>query len=412
MSGLAGLRGTGDWGTDERPTDFRESILFYNPNGTAPIFALTGKAGKKTVTDPKFSWWSEPNTLVRLLTTGQLASTDTTMTVVVSDPSVTNPANVWTAATHLKPGDVLYVEPAADSATFAGELVAVDSVLSDTQLTIVRGQGGTTAATIPTGSNLTLMSSAYAEGTGAPIAVSRNPIEYTNYTQIFKDTYELTGTTTETFARTGDAWSNDKKRKMWDHARAIELAILWGRPAQTTGGNGKPLRYMGGLRYGIPSTNTTVFPNPVTVSSLLTAFNPVFDFDTEGGDTRICFAGNTAILELNKVIQNSTNLRINFDKQINIYGLDFKELIMPRGRLLLRSHPLMSRHGLLKSSMFVLDFASVKYVALKGRDTKTKDDVQLKDEDVRRGFIQTECSLMVDRGGLTCAYLGNISSGL
>lgn len=410
MSGLAGLRGTGDWGTDERPTDFRESILFYNPNGTAPIFALTGKAGKKTVTDPKFSWWSEPNTIVRLLVNGQLAAGDTTLTVTASDPTSTTASAVWSAATHLKPGDVLYVEPAADTGTFAGELIAVDQVLSDTQLIIARGVGGTSAATIPTASNLTLMSSAYAEGTGAPPAVSRNPIEYTNYTQIFKDTYELTGTTTETFARTGDAWSNDKKRKMWDHARAIEFAILWGRTAQTTGANGKPLRYMGGLRSFIPSTNTTVFGSAVTVSSFLDSLNPLFDFDTEGGDTRIAFMGNTAILELNKVIQASTNLRINFDKQINIYGLDFKEFILPRGRLLLRSHPLMSRHGLLKKSAFIIDFASVKYVALKGRDTKTKDDVQLKDEDVRRGFIQTECSLMVDRGGLTCGYLGNISS--
>lgn len=410
MSGLAGLRGTGDWGTDERPTDFRESILFYNPNGTAPIFALTGKAGKKTVTDPKFSWWSEPNTIVRLLTSGQLAASDTTLTVTAADPTSTTAGAVWSAATHLKPGDVLYVEPAADTGTFAGELIAVDTVLSDTQLIIIRGVGGTSAATIPTLSNLTLMSSAYAEGTGAPPAVSRNPIEYTNYTQIFKDTYELTGTTTETFARTGDAWSNDKKRKMWDHARAIEFAILWGRTAQTTGSNGKPLRYMGGLRSFIPTTNTTVFGSAVTVSSFLDSLNPLFDFDTEGGDTRIAFMGNTAILELNKVIQASTNLRINFDKQINIYGLDFKEFILPRGRLLLRSHPLMSRHGLLKKSAFIIDFASVKYVALKGRDTKTKDDVQLKDEDVRRGFIQTECSLMVDRGGLTCGYLGNISA--
>lgn len=410
MAGLAGLRGTGDWGTDERPTDFRESILFYNPNGTAPIFALTGKAGKKTVTDPKFSWWSEPNTLVRLLTSGQLAAGDTTLTVTASDPTSTTPGVVWSAATHLKPGDILYVEPSADNATFAGELIEVDTVLSDTQLTIRRGAGGTTPATIPTASNLSLISSAYAEGTGAPRAVSRNPIEYFNYTQIFKDTYELTGTTTETFARTGDAWSNDKKRKMWDHARAIEFSILWGRAAQTTGDNGKPKRFMGGLRSFIPSTNTTVFGGAVTVSSFLDALNPLFDFDTEGGDTRIAFAGNTAIIELNKVIQASTNLRINFDKQINIYGLDFKEFLLPRGRLLLRSHPLMSRHGLLKKSAFILDFASVKYVALKGRDTKTKDDVQLKDEDVRRGFIQTECSLMVDRGGLTCGYLGNISA--
>jgi len=410
MSGLAGLRGTGDWGTSERPQDFRESILFYNPNGTAPIFALTGKAGKKTVSDPTFSWWSEPNTLVRLTTSLAMAAGDTTCTVTNADPTSTTPGVVWSAATHLKPGDILYVEPSADAATFSGELIMVGTVLSDTQFTVVRAQGGTSAASIAQGSNLTLLGSAFAEGTGAPPAVSRNPIIYSNNTQIFKDTYELTGTATETFARTGDAWSNDKKRKMFDHARAIEMAILWGRAAVTTGTNGKPLRFMGGLRSFIPSTNVTVFGSAVTVSSLLDALNPVFDFDTEGGDTRIVFMGNKGLLELNKVIQASTNLRINFSQEVKIYGLDFKELIMPRGRLLLRSHPLMSRHGLLQKGAFVLDFASVKYVAMKGRDTRTRDDVQLKDEDVRRGFIQTECSLMVDRGGLTCAYLGNISS--
>jgi hypothetical protein len=48
---------------------------------------------------------------------------------------------------------------------------------------------------------------------------------------------------------------------------------------------------------------------------------------------------------------------------------------------------------------------------MKGRpDGKPKDDVQAKDEDVRRGYIQSDASLMVDYGGLTCAYLGNISS--
>jgi hypothetical protein len=52
MSGIAGLRGTGDWGTDERPKSFREGILRFNPNGTAPIFALSSKAKKRTVTDP------------------------------------------------------------------------------------------------------------------------------------------------------------------------------------------------------------------------------------------------------------------------------------------------------------------------------------------------------------------------
>jgi len=384
MSGVAGLRGTGDWGTDERPKDFRESILFYNPNGTAPIFALTGKAGKKTVTDPQFFWWSEPNTLWRGVTAlggGTLAPTDTTFTIASADPTTSTPSALWSTATHLKQGDVLLVEGAADAVTFTNEAVQVQTVLSDTQFTVTRGIGGTTPGTIADVTGLLLIGSAFPEGTGAPPAVARNPIKYTNYTQIFKDTYELTGTVTETFARTGNAWSNDKKRKMFDHARAVEMSILFGRPSETVGQNGKPLRTMGGIRNFLPATNISVpAPGPWTVEQFLDAIEPVFNFDTEGGDTRIGFFGNKAIVELNKILKNSTNIRVTWEHQIKIFGMDFVEMIMPRGRILLRSHPLFSLEPIYQKSGVVIDFASFKYVAMKGRDTLVKDDVQLKED--------------------------------
>lgn len=409
MSGIAGLRGTGNWSTDERPKDFRESILFFNPNGTAAIFGLTAKAGKKTVKDPEFAWWNETQNLVRLTVNGALSASDLTVTVSSLDPTATTLAAAYGTATNLKPGDVLLVEPAIDSAAYTQELIIVESVLSDTQFTVSRGTSGTTAAGILNGGSLLLLGSAFAEGTSAPRAVSRNPVKFFNYTQIFKDTYELSGTADQTMARTGDAWSNDKKRKMFDQARAIEMSILFGRKFEGVGTNGKPRRFMGGLREFIPASRTTVFAPPVTVTSFLDAVSPVFDFDTDAGDTRIAMCGNQAIVELNKMFQTATNAKMELGSVVKVYGLDMREFILPRGRLLLYSHPLLSQHTLYKKSMYVLDFSSIKYVALQGRDTKTYDDVQTKDEDVRRGYIQTECSLMVDRGALTCAYLGNVS---
>lgn len=410
MSGIAGLRGTGNWGTDERPKNFRESILFFNPNGTAPIFGLTSKAGKKTVNDPEFAWWNETLNLVRLQVNGALGSSDTVVSVDSPDPTASTLSASYGNATHLKPGDLLLVEPSADNATFNHELVVVESVLSDTQFTVSRGAGGTSAAAIADNAWLLLIGSAYAEGTSAPRATTRNPVKFLNYTQIFKDAYELTGTADATEARTGDPWSNDKKRKMFDHARAIELSILFGRKSETTGPNGKPRRTMGGLREFIPASRTTVFGAATTTSSFLDALAPVFDFDTDGGDTRIAMAGNTAIMELNKIFSGATNAKMELGSTVKVYGLDLREIILPRGRLLMYSHPLMSQHAIYKSSMFVLDFSSIKYVALKGRDTKSYDDVQSKDEDVRRGYVMTECSLSVDRGGLTCAYIGKISA--
>src|SRR5262245_6425567 len=397
MSGIAGLRGTGDWGTDERPKDFRESILFFSPNGDAPIFGLTSKAGKRSVSDPEYAWWAESNNLVRLTIsqTGGFTSTDQTLIVGGVDPTSSTMGALYGAATHLKGGDLLLVEK-ADQATFDNEIVMVDTVLSDTQFTVTRGAAGTTAAAIADASNLSLIGSSYAEGTSAPRATSKNPIKFLNYIQIFKDSYEITGTADNTTARTGSAWSNDKKRKMFKHSADIEWAIMFGRRNEAIGDNGKPIRFFGGLREQIPATNTTVFSSAVTAATFLNALQPAFDFDLGGGDTRLGFAGNLARVEMGKVIQGTTGIRMELGTVIKIYGQAFQEFVTPLGRLMLKSHPLLSRHPRYNKSMFVLDFSSVKYVTMKGRpDGKVTDDVQAKDEDVRRGFIQSDCSLMV-----------------
>lgn len=411
MSGVAGLRGTGNWGTDERPKSFRENILFYSPNGNSPIFGLTSKAGKKTVSDPEFAWWAESQTLTRLIVSGALGTTDTICTVSSADPTATTMAALYGTATNLKPGDILLVEPSSDNATYNQEFVEVDTVISDTQFTMKRGAGGSTAASISNGGALTLIGSAYAEGSAAPRAVSRNPVKFLNYIQIFKDSYELTGTAAETVVRTGNPWSNDKKRKMFDHAKAIELAFMFGRKAEVTGSNGKPQRFMSGFRDFIPSANTTVFSSATTAASFSDAVAPAFAFDMGGGDTRIGFCGNTARTELGKVIQGATGIKIELGNIVKVFGIDFQEFVLPMGRVLLKTHPLLSQHPLYKKSMFLLDFSAIKYVTMKGRpDAKVKDDVQLPDEDVRRGFIQSDCSLLVDGGGLSQAYVGNISA--
>lgn len=409
MSGIAGLRGTGDWGADERPKNFREGILRFNPNGTAPIFALSSKAGKRSVDDPEFAWWSEGNAIIRLQVNGALAAGDTNIVVDSVDPtSTTLGANLGTA-THLKNGDILLVEPLADVAAFTQELVRVTEVQSDTNFTVQRGVGGTTPGAIADNTFLTVISSAYAEGTGVPPAVSRNPIKYSNFIQIFKDTYELTGTADKTKTRTNNNYSEDKKRKMFKHSSDIEWSMLFGRPAETTGENGKPLRYMGGLRNFIPTTNVKIFAAAVTPSDFLDAIAPVFDFDTGAGDSRMVFAGNQALIELSKIFANEVVFNVN--NVVKQYGMDFQEFVLPNGRVLLRSHPLLSRHGLYKKSAFVLDFDAIKYVTQSGRpDGRAKDDVQNDDEDVRRGFWQTDCSMEVAYGGLTMAYLGNISA--
>ena len=408
MTAVAGLRGTGDWGTDERPKNFREMILFRNPNGTAPIFALSARVQKESVDDPEFSWWDEPNNLIRLQVNGALGSGDTTVVVDSVDPSAANPDLVWGVASHLKPGDLLLVEPATDVATFVNEVLEVVTVLSDTSFTVRRGASGSSAASIANDLFLLLIGSAFEEGTPSPKAVSRNPIKYSQFCQIWKDTYEVTGTARATRARTGDVIRNDKKRKAFDHSRSIELAILFGQKSETTGPDGKPIRTMDGLRKFMPSKTQNILAS-TTITNFLNATFEVFDYDTPAGDERICFLGNAALNALNLMIQTDSNTQIQFGGVITQFGMNFREFILPQGRLFLRTHPLLNRHGLYKNSMFIIDFSALRWRPLRGRDTTFKDNIQLPDEDTQKGQWMTEAGLEVRYGGLTCGYVGNIA---
>ena len=413
MAAVAGLRGTGDWGTDERPKNFRELILYRNPNGSAPIFALTARVQKESVDDPEFSWWDEPNDLLRLEVDGPLVAGDTTIIVDSSDPSASAPGNVWGVATHLVPGDLLLVEPTVDNVIYDHEIIEVDTVISETNFTAKRGAAGTTAAAIGNNAFLLKIGSAFAEGSSEAKSVSRNPIKYKNYTQIFKNVYEITGTAAKTRMRTGDPIANDKKRKMFDHARDIEHSILWGQAAEVTGSNGKPLRTMDGIRKFISGSTTTMLTNGWTMETFLDAVTPVFDFDTPAGDTRIAFCGNSALNFLNKEILSAgghTAIQYNVKALDKVFGMNFIEYVLPQGRLLLKTHPLMNRHSLYKNSMFIIDFSAIRYRPMRGRDTKFVDNIQAKGEDLVRGQWTTECGIEVLYGGLTCGYIGGFGT--
>jgi hypothetical protein len=404
MTAVAGLRGSGDFATDERPKDFREMILWRNPNGTAPIFALSSKGPKDKPADPEFNWWDEPNQSIRLQVNGVMNTTTTTTFVVDSaDPSTSAPGNLYGHADHLVAGDILMVEK-TETSTFDNEIIIVSSVTDSTTFVAKRGQCGTSAAAIPDDSFITKIGNAFAEGTGSADSATRNPMKYTNYCQIFKTTYEVTETAAGiTNLRTGNALKNEKMRKAFDHSRDIEWSYIFGVKHEGTGANGKPIRFMGGLRSFIAAANQTVFTTSPTVNTFLDAVYPVFDYDTPAGDERILMCGNGFLNELNKLAAAAGT--INYSEVVKMYGMNLRRYVLPQGTLYVKTHPLMNKHGRWSHSALVLDMSAIRHRPY--RDTKSKDNIQANDEDTKKGQWLSEIGLEVRYGGLTCAYIGN-----
>lgn len=412
MTAVAGLRGTGDWATDERPKNFREMILFRNPNGTAPLFALMAKMAEESVDDPEFAWWDEPNTLMRFQVNGALNNVVTALVIDSADPTAAFPdgqlaggvAGVgWGLGRHLKPGDLLLVENAAEPAVQTNEIIAVAAVASDTAITIVRGQAGTTGAAIADNAFLLLIGSQYPEGDVAPSATTRNPIKFFNYTQIFKNAYEITRTASRTRTRTGDPIANDKKRKIFDHSRGIELAFMFGQRSETVGANGKPLRTTAGLRGFVPTSTTTIFGATTTITQYLNASYLVYDWDSPAGDERILFCGNTYLNNLNLLARlNSQVQQMGIVKQ---YGMTLNAFRMPQGTFYLKTHPLMNLHTQYRASAFIIDASALRYRYI--TDTMAEDEIQTPGADSRKGQWLTECGVEYRLAGRTLGYHGN-----
>lgn len=414
MTAVAGLRGTGDFATDERPKNFRETILFLDPNGDAPLTALLSKMGSEDTDDPEFAWYEERMDAIRLQLNGAIADgIATAFTVDADSVGTIAPANQGlSGALSVVAGDLLlYVGTAAAPVnTGLGEIVMVTANPStDTGLTVARGQRGSTGAAMADDGILVKIGNVNEEGATSPKAKSRNPVKQSNFCQIFRTPYSITNTTKATKFRTGDPLKNERKRKMFDHSVDMEEAFMWGRKFEDTGANGKPRRSTGGLNSFI-TTNRTVFGGggpAFTEDNFLDAISPMFTRSGAGaGNERIGFVGNTALTALNKLARNSSSSRITHAETIKVYGMALQKWILPQGTVYLRTHPLMNTDPVFKRSGFFINPKGLKYRPL--RDTKFKDNIQANNADSQDGEWLTEAGLEVQHES-TMAYLGNLS---
>ena len=409
---FAGLRGTESYGTDERPKSFRESILFYDPNGSAPLTALMSQMKSESVDDPEFNWWEELNSQRRVVLTAAITTTGQTA-LAVSGGAVSGSTGGYS----LTAGDLLMSEdPLGRIGAATQEIVMVTAVGSDTGITVARGAAGTTAlASIASGTAFLRIGNAFAEGSLSAGVVSQNPTKYNNFVQIFKTDYMVTNTDLKTKHRTGDPLANEKKRKMFSHANALEFAYLFGRKSETTGANGQPLRTTGGILSHVTSNRATFGSGSGGTltwneDNFIDAIRPCFDISVPGvGNERIVFCGNGALTEINKLARNANNMRVNQEGTVKLFGMELTKFVIPQGTIYFRTHPMFSQNPMLTYSMLGIAPSGIRDRVL--RATKFNDNIQPNNADYKQGEWITESGLELNHEKLHF-YLSNIGNKL
>lgn len=382
---ILGMRGTGDWRAEERPESWREAILWLeDARADAPLTAMLSKLQQEAVEDPVFHWF--PQELTELATTvaANYLATDTTITVA--------------DATVFKVGHVI-------KNMTTEEIMRVTAVnASANQITVTRAFGTTAAAAGSAGQKLLIIGSAYGEGSRAPNAVMYQPDVQTNYTQIFKTVFDITGTALKTRFRTGDPYVNDRHQALRQHAVEMERAFIFGEPKVTVDESGKPLRTTGGILYFIPSSNISDFSAGVTETDWDQALEKVFAY---GNDEKLALCGPRALTTLNTLVKRRGT--INMVPGDQTYGLKVFEYISPHGVLYLVRHPLFAKTPELSGNMLIIDTQYLRYRYLEGRDTQLLENIQESDRDSRRDMFLTEAGLEVQHGKVH-AYIKNFNN--
>jgi hypothetical protein len=372
---LLGLRGTGQFGVDLRPTNYRELYTLLEPNGTAPLNAVLAMTQAEPTDDPKYNNFRDelPDRKLKIVKTGGYTASDTTLQLV-ADASVA----------YVLKGSVI-----VNAATGEVMHATADANVGASTISVTRNIGST-SFTIADGADLFIAGFAAAEGSGAPSAVSFDPTVDYNYTQIFKTPFTVTNTLDATYRRTGNALQEYREKALKLHMSDIERAMLFGKRSEVNGSTAQPLRFTGGLSTMIPNVidvSTFSSPNVMTEKQFdRSLIENIFAF---GSKQKIAWVGATVAANLMEIGKNRWA-----PQQIDdAYGVAFTRYTTFAGDLMVYVHPQFRQIPGMASAAVIVDLPYLRYRYLQGRDTTLIENIQGTDEDCKKHQYLTECGL-------------------
>jgi len=385
MAGFLGMRGTGDWATDERPLNWRQGILYLYPNGMTPLTALLSKMGEQSVDDPQFHWWTK-----------LLATQSATVTGVYTSTNLSSAYSSGGVA-----GETVYMkmsEADSDQWRAGHQALLRDASHQDVDVNakvtgvVHNGASSYIAAKLleddDNGASTDLsdcdtaliIGTINAEGAAIPEAVAYNPVKWYNYTQIFRNPLEITRTAKLTKLRTAQSYREAKREALEMHSIEMEKAFLWGVRSENTGANGKPERTTWGLIPAIKSGNSAgvddfSLNSDYSGQTWLEGGEDWLDSYLEvifryGSNEKFGLAGSGCLLGINKLAK--TYGHINMKVTDAAYGMKVITWITPFGVLHMKTHPLFSYDATTRNCMVIIEPQKLKYKYI--TDTMYKKD--------------------------------------
>lgn len=345
----------------DRVGDFASALLTEMPTGSASILALSSGMESRDAQDTVTTWFEENHISGRVHVTNN-AGTGTTIEV--------NDASTFTV------GGIFLVES-------SGEYLFVTGV-NGLSITVQRGFAGTTASAIDgSGTNVPIqkIGTAFEEGSNRPVGIANLGYPRFNYQQIFRNSWDITGTARRVKYHTGNMVSKNRRDAAMLHAEDIERSLLWGRRSLGVKGQ-KPFRTMDGIMTQI-TTNTKTQATNVGYTDIRDFLQAIFERNVKGKpNERIAFCGNTVLGVLDTIAASTGRIQL-FPGQTD-FGMEITKWRTPFGNISLMTHPLMNESPLWTKDLYVLHPGAIRTRYLR----RTREDSY--DQDGERAGVDAD----------------------
>jgi len=409
MAGFLGMRGTGSWATNQRPESWREMILYLYPNGSAPLTAMLSKMGSESVDDPKYHWWTKklPSQSAATVDSGiyQEVGLTNALTATNTAAGVTVFAKVSAAdSNQFRVGHQVLLRDASDlDVDVNGKVTAVNTTTGAISVLLLEADDNSTGSLVGCDTVL-IIGNINEEGATMPSAISYDPVEFSNVTQIFRTPLEITRTARKTRLRTGDAYKELKREALEIHSIEIEKAFIWGfKTDAVPSGGTHPARSTEGLLNFIKANAASNIydyktDTGYTGKTWLSGGEDFIDEKLEeifrfGSTEKLAFCGSGALLGVQRLAKTYGNIQLKSSS--TSYGIKVVDWITPFGTLSLKTHPLFSYEATNRNMMVVLEPSKLKYKYVD--DTFFKKDAAQNSSTTRidgtKEEFLTECGL-------------------
>lgn len=379
FTSISGIRG-------EVPHDFSGVVLSQSIGGSAPLFALSSGMRSRDMGGTWSTTWIDENFSTGRLKVTATQSSATQTTLIVEDGGTVLPNLVYVVE---KTGERLYV-----------------TGVSGNTISIQRGAQETTSlsAIISVNDYIQEIGSAFPEGSDSPSGNMQQGKAYTNYTQIIRTEWAITGTAEAISFYTGNKKQTYQKQTAVKHSTDIERAVMKGRRWVGTI-NRMRLSTMGGLEYYNTDNIVTVADGTATTYKTVNDWlKEVFKYSIDGQpQERLAFCGNNALAIINEVSKNATNMQIV--PGANVFGFDFRTWVSPFGTINLLTHPMLNANESWSGDLWLQHPAAVELCYLRRTAPYT---ISGDGRDAQAGGLTTELSMEV-RCSKTAGRMLNIN---